>query len=467
MFDHPFNDDCGCAPTKEERKGLLSRRGALLGGAFGLAVLGAIATPFAPAAFAANRKYPSWDDVQRAKSNSAAKAEEVARIQQLITQLEGDVAAAEAESKRLGDEFHEAQQEYFAAAVNADTLQSQADEEGKKAKNASDAAGRIAAQKYRNGAEGTTLGLLMAGSAQNADNLLARLGTMDKLAERNGNIYADAVTAQNSAQGLTNLAKVKRDERDRLQKVAEKKMQAAQEAAERAQSVLAAHQERLTTLQAQLAALTDTTNKTISDYQAGVNAERAAREERERKAREQAAANKPPAPPKPPATGGGSSGGGGNSGGGGTTAPPTTPPTTPAPGWVRPNNGPQSSGFGPRTVQCGNSYCSSGYHYGLDLAGSCSSSIVAASAGTVTFVGPNGGYGNFIKIDHGGGIATGYAHIQNGGFRVSRGQWVSAGQLIALVGNTGNSFGCHLHFEVYKNGTPIDPAPFLRARGAL
>ena len=77
---------------------------------------------------------------------------------------------------------------------------------------------------------------------------------------------------------------------------------------------------------------------------------------------------------------------------------------------------------------------------------------------------PFSGYGNYICIDHGGGVATGYAHIVNGGFAVRRGQRVSAGQVIAYMGQTGVAFGCHLHFEVYRPGT-IDPAAFLRSRG--
>ncbi|HBR88449.1 MAG TPA: peptidase M23, partial [Microbacterium sp.] len=71
----------------------------------------------------------------------------------------------------------------------------------------------------------------------------------------------------------------------------------------------------------------------------------------------------------------------------------------------------------------------------------------------------------YIKIDHGGGIGTGYAHIQNGGIWVGYGQRVSAGQAIAAAGNTGNSFGCHLHFETYINGSPVNPINFMAARG--
>ena len=125
----------------------------------------------------------------------------------------------------------------------------------------------------------------------------------------------------------------------------------------------------------------------------------------------------------------------------------------------------ETSGYGSRTVQCGTSYCSSGYHYGVDLAAGCGAGIYAAASGTVVYSGYNGGYGNYIKIDHGDGIGTGYGHIRDGGLFVGRGQRVDASQLIASEGRTGNSFGCHLHFETYVNGSPVNPVPFMAARG--
>ncbi|WP_288968543.1 M23 family metallopeptidase, partial [uncultured Microbacterium sp.] len=75
------------------------------------------------------------------------------------------------------------------------------------------------------------------------------------------------------------------------------------------------------------------------------------------------------------------------------------------------------------------------------------------------------GYGNYIRIQHGGGVGTGYAHIRDGGILVRSGQWVNSGQLIAYAGNTGRSFGCHLHFEVYVGGRPVNPVAFLGDRG--
>jgi murein DD-endopeptidase MepM/ murein hydrolase activator NlpD len=77
----------------------------------------------------------------------------------------------------------------------------------------------------------------------------------------------------------------------------------------------------------------------------------------------------------------------------------------------------------------------------------------------------SGGYGNLIKVRHGDGSVTSYAHIRPGGFNVGYGQWVNAGQVIAYVGTTGTSSGCHLHFEVHVGGSPENPLSYLRARG--
>ncbi|GAA4659993.1 M23 family metallopeptidase [Arthrobacter cryoconiti] len=99
-------------------------------------------------------------------------------------------------------------------------------------------------------------------------------------------------------------------------------------------------------------------------------------------------------------------------------------------------------------------------HTGLDLVATCSTAVFAAGSGTVTEAGwSQYGGGNRIVIDHGGGIKTTYNHLDSIG--VSVGQQVGAGAQIAGVGSTGNSTGCHLHFEVMVNGQTVDPAPFI------
>lgn len=98
-------------------------------------------------------------------------------------------------------------------------------------------------------------------------------------------------------------------------------------------------------------------------------------------------------------------------------------------------------------------------HAGQDIAAPSGSPIYAADTGVVASAGWRGGYGNAIVIDHGGGLATLYAHQSRLG--VSAGQQVTRGQLIGYVGTTGYSTGPHLHFEVRENGTPVNPAAYL------
>ncbi len=125
--------------------------------------------------------------------------------------------------------------------------------------------------------------------------------------------------------------------------------------------------------------------------------------------------------------------------------------TTPsAAGLIWPVSGPVTSPFGYRWGRL---------HAGIDIAAASGTPIHAAAAGTVVLAGWTGGYGNYTCIDHGGGLATCYAHQSS--YAVSSGAQVSQGQVIGYVGNTGHSFGSHLHFEVRINGNPVDPLGYL------
>ncbi len=98
-------------------------------------------------------------------------------------------------------------------------------------------------------------------------------------------------------------------------------------------------------------------------------------------------------------------------------------------------------------------------HAGLDIAAPTGTAIKAAAGGTVTFSGWSGGYGYVIKLDHGNGVTTVYAHCNE--LLASVGQTVSQGQVIARVGSTGNSTGPHLHLEVRKNGINYNPQNYV------
>jgi murein DD-endopeptidase MepM/ murein hydrolase activator NlpD len=149
---------------------------------------------------------------------------------------------------------------------------------------------------------------------------------------------------------------------------------------------------------------------------------------------------------------------------------PTTPTQAGAPlpagpgGWVRPAVGRLSSGFGNRGATAASS---AQHHNGQDIANTCGTPIYAASAGAVISSGPASGFGNWIRIDHGNGLITVYGHMKAADLLVHVGDHVTAGQQISRIGSEGQSTGCHLHFGVAVNGSYVDPAPFLTARGAV
>lgn len=132
-------------------------------------------------------------------------------------------------------------------------------------------------------------------------------------------------------------------------------------------------------------------------------------------------------------------------------------------GWSSPAAGPVTSTFGPRVSPGG---VGSTNHKGIDLGGGgCGGPIYAAKGGRVAIAGPAGGYGHLIEIDSGEGLTTRYGHMYASGVLVKPGERVSAGQVIGQIGSDGHSTGCHLHFEVRSNGTPIDPSPVLQQSG--
>lgn len=115
-----------------------------------------------------------------------------------------------------------------------------------------------------------------------------------------------------------------------------------------------------------------------------------------------------------------------------------------------PARGPITSGYGMRWGKM---------HAAIDIGAGYGAPVVAAEAGQVISVGYNGGYGLTVEIAHGGGVTTRYAHLSRAG--VDAGEEVGRGERIGSIGSSGNSTGPHLHFEVRKNGTALNPLNYL------
>jgi murein DD-endopeptidase MepM/ murein hydrolase activator NlpD len=394
--------------------------------AVALLVTAGVASP--QAAHAA--EYPTWADVQAARGDAAAKQGEIDTLQALLTQLDADLEAKNEDARKKGDALQKAQTAYDDAQFRTAQLQAQADDAAEVAAASEERAGQLAAQLGRSGGNDGISSSLIADPGD-AGQLLYKLGAMSKLTEQADGIYSQATQDRNTAQSLSDQAAVAAAALEELADEARVALAAANEAAQAAADALAEQEDNKARLQAQLAILAQDLQTTEAEFQKG-----------ERKAREAAAAAEAAKYGSP------------------TNGTPAG--VISSSGWTRPSGGNVVSGFGMRVNPVTHAYV---LHAGTDLAAACGTPIFAATSGTVSYAGWMGGYGNFVQVDHGGGVTTGYGHQVNGGIMVSVGQRVEVGQRIGTVGSTGNSTGCHLHFETRQGGVAADPVPFMSARG--
>lgn len=380
--------------------------------ALGLAVTGTTLAAPAPA-YAAD--YPSWDDVANARNSEAATAAAVEQIQSLIAGLTAEAERTQKDAEAKATVWQVADNKFQAANATATKLQEQADAASAKAKASEQRAGQIAAQLMRGGDGDVATNLLI--NSGDADNLLYGLAMSSKISEQSYAIYERALTDKNTAQALTDQADIAKNELLVLKAASEKAYVEATTAAAAASAALAAQQEHQAQLQAQLVVLQENRAATEADYKAGIQAKFDADVNYDGQISDS--------------------------------------------GWAKPAGGYITSVFG-YSADYG-----SKFHKGTDLGAGCGANIYAANAGTVIFAlyGWNGGYGNEVMIDHGNGVVTRYGHIIDGGILVSYGQSVGVGTNIARVGSTGDSTGCHLHFEVIVNGYNVDPVPFMAGQG--
>jgi len=406
-------------------------------------VTGTIVGQAAAPAYAVD--YPSWGDVQAARNSVAAKQAEIARLDAALAALASQVTAADELAKQKGVEFQVAQQNHDDAAFKLTTLQEQAKAAQKKADDSKQKAATLVAQLARAGG-GNDVSSTIFFSGKHSKKMLSELGLATLVKNQSAGIYEKAVQDQNTAQSMSAQADVAEKALKGLAEDAEKAMAAANEASEKAQAALAEQQANKGRLEAQRASLVSNVAVTEASYNAGVKERARIKAEQDRQAALAAAAA---AATRPPASGGG----GGSAVPGGAVS---------GSGWAKPSVGHVIDAYGMRTNPVTGKYT---LHAGADLNAPCNAAIYAANTGVVTQASWSGGYGNFVSVRSGDGVTTGYGHIVNGGTLVHVGQSVTAGQQIAKVGTTGNSTGCHLHFETRPGGVAVDPVPFMAARG--
>ena len=364
--------------------------------------------------------YPTWAQVVAARQNQATTQAEVAQINGLLAQLDSQLQSAQADAAAKGAAAYAAQEAYFAAVVKENILQAQVDAAKARAAESQKELAQYAEQLTRGGAGdgGLTINLLLNGTSASA--LLDGLGVVGQASHRQSEVYQAARADQLSIQELTTQAARQSDILAKDKSAADVAEAAANKAAVALQDAVAAQTAHQQALTIELAALTTQRNMIESQYAAGVAAA--------------AAAN-----------GAGSAG------------------VVDAQGWALPTAGRITSPWGYRFDPA------AGYswrmHYGDDIADGCLRPIYAAHGGTVTYAGLFGDIGNYLIVDNGGGISTAYGHIAYGKTFVRMGQQVVAGQNIAATGSTGTSTGCHLYFQVFEGNNPVNPVPFMGARG--
>jgi murein DD-endopeptidase MepM/ murein hydrolase activator NlpD len=410
------------------RTGTRARRLVALALALTLATVGSIAATDQPA-YAV--EYSTWNDVIAARQSEAATVEQIEVIKGMLEGLRAEVERTQADAIAKGEAAEEANQKFQEGVLKADKLQAQADAAGALAEQSKQQAGEIVAQQYRSGSGDVSADLFV--NASKADDLLYSFGLADKFTQQTAGIYEKAVTDQNTAGALTKQAKVAQGLLEQLRDAADAASQAAQDAADAAADAVAEQEANQADLDAQLVVLSERRAVVEADYQVG---------EQVRAAAAAAAAAAAEAARLAAAAAGGAIVG--------------------QNGWYKPTYGGITSGYGMRLNPYSHVWR---LHAGTDMSSGCGKPIYAAHAGTVSYAAWLGSYGNFILIDNGDGIQTGYGHIVNGGTLVSRGQQVEGGQLIAYVGTTGGSTGCHLHYEVRINGVATDAVPFMRNQG--
>ncbi|GAB3682614.1 peptidoglycan DD-metalloendopeptidase family protein [Angustibacter aerolatus] len=313
-----------------------------------------------------------------------------------------------------------------------------------------DALGGLARQAYQSGGFGE---LSVAMSAQSADEFANRVELVDQAMRIQGRTLADLDVARAETTAKRTRLTAVRQQVAALKAEAEANVETARRAQAEAAAAQAAVQDLVASQQRDVSTIE---SKKAAERQrlAGLEAQQrqlehrlaeiaaAARRAAAAKAKRERASSKAPS-----SSGGGSSS---SSSGGGSVGGYLSRPVSG--GWI-------SSEFGRRFHPILHYWR---LHAGMDFAVGCGTPVHAAASGSIVSAGWGGGYGNRIVVSHGiergVGLATTYNHLSR---IVVHGGHVSRGQLIGYSGTTGSSTGCHLHFETYENGTPVNPRRWI------
>jgi len=278
--------------------------------AFALTATGGISAAAAP-----SDDYPTWAEVQAAKQSESAKKAEIAKLENLVSELQAQAAALEKVAMQKAEDALLSQQQLEAAEAKTTRLSDQLADATQRAESSAKLAAGIVARLARTGG-GDAMSALAFSSESDADRLLSRLGTMSKLSESSAALVEQAVFDQKAVSSLTAEAELAEDERRARAEAATQAQADAEAAAADVETQVAAQQANQSVLFAQLASLKGTTAELERAYAEGVAAQQ----------------------PSPPPAGGGSNGGsnggsdGGSSGGsngGGETGGGSTPPPAP------------------------------------------------------------------------------------------------------------------------------------------
>lgn len=410
---------------------------------------------------------PTDQQIADAQANSNANVAELGRLTGVLAGIDGDIARLGIAAQQALDRYDQTSRDLQAAYEAVAAAQVALDAARAAEEAAREQLRQLARQAYMSAPTVSGGGLLVAhdpgelGDITDTRRFLAQhqseiTAAVSRAVVESSNADATRRSAQQVAEALQVQAAADKDAAIAILRQNETKRAALAVQREQVNAQAAAAAGALAGLQDQRAAYDAwaAEQARLAELERQRQAAIAAEQERQRQAAI-AAQQREQANRTPVSTSGGSSAG---------TAPAVqqpsayTPPTDGA-AWVVPINPSSYYVSSPFAARWGT------FHYGTDLAASLGTPIMAIGDGTVIASGPASGFGNWVVIDHGNGYVSIYGHMRI--LNVSKGQRVSAGQLIAYVGNEGQSTGAHLHLEIRTGigGTAYDPEVWLAVRG--